>query len=67
MKTISQLLPVVLMSLFFYGCGPELKKNYWENGNTRSVLEYKDEMLNGTATWYFENGNKEQEVTYINN
>lgn len=45
----------------------EVKKDYWENGNPKSVLRYKDGMLNGVCTWYFANGKPEMEVSYKDN
>ena len=67
-------MPFLRISLLFIVIGIFLltacrrpKKAYWENGNLQSELNYDDGKLNGKAIWYHANGEKEQEVYYLNN
>ncbi len=52
--------------LIFWSCN-QAKRSEWENGNTKSVLQYRDGKLNGKCEWYFESGKISQSVTYLDN
>ena len=58
---------ICFLLVMMLSCTTENRKSYWENGNVKSELRYKDDKLNGKAVWYYENGHKEQEVFYEDN
>lgn len=39
-------------------------KSYWDNGNLKSELRYKEGKLDGLCRWYYNNGKPEMEVIY---
>jgi antitoxin component YwqK of YwqJK toxin-antitoxin module len=57
----------VLIIVFLVSCSKSTKKTYWENGQLKSEMSYKDDKLNGVAVWYYENGEKELEAHYKDN
>jgi antitoxin component YwqK of YwqJK toxin-antitoxin module len=60
------LIATVLILLFLTGCTNKEVK-YWDNGNMKSELTYRGELLDGTAVWYHINGNKRLECIYDDN
>lgn len=56
---------LILSIIIFTACS-NIEKNYWENGNLKSELPYKNGKLNGTAVWYYEDGTIQMEVNYAN-
>ena len=40
--------------------------NYWPNGTKKSVLKFKNGLLNGKSTWYDESGTKQRTVYFLN-
>lgn len=65
-STLRFFILVLLLPHLFISC-TEVKKSYWENGKLKSVLQYKEEKLNGECIWYFENGTISQQVEYKDN
>ncbi len=57
--------PIVIVFLFV-SCH-NVEKSFWPNGNIKSELSYRGDMLHGKATWYFADGTKKYEVNYIKN
>ena len=57
---------LLILSVILFSC-TDIKKDFWENGNLRSELSYDAGKLNGSCTWYYENGQKEQEAFYSDN
>ena len=45
----------------------DVRKTYWENGNLKSELRYKDDELDGRCVWYTANGKPQMEVVYRQN
>lgn len=43
----------------------DIVKSYYENGNLKSELRYKDGHLNGECRWYFPNGKPELSINYV--
>ena len=43
----------------------DVVKSYYENGNVKSELRYKDGRLNGECVWYFPNGKPEMKINYV--
>ena len=64
-KFIMKLLVGVILIVFFYGC-TEVKKEYYENGNFKSELPLKGDVVNGIAKYYYEDGALKKEVSYVN-
>ncbi len=67
MNSNHKILVLALLIVVLFSSCSENKKQYWENGNLQSELNYTNGKLNGISTWYFENGRKEQEVFYTYN
>ncbi|MBR3711374.1 MAG: toxin-antitoxin system YwqK family antitoxin [Bacteroidales bacterium] len=61
------LLCVCLVALVACNNQGEVKKDYWDNGNLKSVLRYQDGQLNGICEWYLLNGKPQMEATYKDN
>jgi len=55
----------ILLIVLLYGC-KEVKKEYYENGNIKSEIPLKGDIINGTAKHYYDDGSLKQEVSYIN-
>jgi len=53
---------IVLICLV--SCDDGVQKAYWENGNLKSELRYKNGKLNGECVWYGPNGKKMTETHY---
>jgi antitoxin component YwqK of YwqJK toxin-antitoxin module len=64
MNKLLKLIPVFLLIIFFSAC-TNVETSYWENGNIKSELPYKNGKLNGVARWYYEDGTLQQEVPYV--
>lgn len=43
---------------------PNLGKKYYPNGKLKSVVSYKDSLLDGKAVYYYPNGNIKSQATY---
>ena len=43
----------------------KLKVDYQNSSATFSLIEYKNGIRNGTATWYYNSGSIKQEVLYV--
>ena len=43
----------------------DVVKSYYENGNLKSELRYKDGRLNGNCVWYYPNGKPELSINYV--
>ena len=41
-------------------------KTYWESGEKKSVLKFKNGQLNGKSKWFRENGSKERIISFKN-
>ena len=46
------------------GCSREVEKEYYPNGQLKSVLNYKKGQLEGIALYYHENGTLRERVNY---
>jgi antitoxin component YwqK of YwqJK toxin-antitoxin module len=59
-------LKIVLLALFVcaVGCSREVEKEYYPNGQLKSVLNYKKGQLEGIALYYYENGALKERVNY---
>lgn len=55
------------MSAILLTACTRVDKSYWENGNLKSELPYRNGKLNGVARWYYEDGTLQQEVPYVDN
>lgn len=68
MRWMCRLLCCVFV-LAFISCNQqvEVKKDYWDNGNLKSVLRYQDGQLNGLCEWYLVSGKRQMEVPYKDN
>ena len=67
----SLILPVSFTFLFLFsglvsGAEPELKKEYWDNGNLKSETHYKKGKQEGLQTSWHENGRKKSNAYYKN-
>lgn len=62
----------ILYLLLLVSCGrnDSMKENvvrsYYDNGNVKSELRYKDGKLNGECMWYYQNGKPQMKINYIN-
>ena len=60
---------IILIFTTLSSCSDSKDKNvvrtYWENGNLKSELRYKDDKLNGECFWYYYNGKPEMKTTYL--
>lgn len=59
---------ITLLAILFIilSCNGKVKKTYYDNEMVKTVLTYRNGMLNGKAIFYFPDGTKEMECTYIN-
>jgi antitoxin component YwqK of YwqJK toxin-antitoxin module len=55
---------VVCLSFLAVSCSRKVEKEYYPNGNLKSVLNYKKGQLEGIALYYYENGNLKERVNY---
>jgi antitoxin component YwqK of YwqJK toxin-antitoxin module len=63
MKRAPHIVVLLTLVIIFSACS-DVEKTYWENGNIKSELPYKNAQLNGTAIWYYEDGTVQMEVPY---
>ena len=56
---------LLILCLFLSCNNNKTEEEYWENGMLKSTVEYKDELRHGKATYYFKNGSKQKEYTYV--
>ncbi|MFC1645896.1 toxin-antitoxin system YwqK family antitoxin [Candidatus Omnitrophota bacterium] len=59
----------IMFQTYTYGEVPirdGVHKEYYENGNLRSEISYKDGMWHGSFKTYYENGNLIEERNYVN-
>ena len=62
---MNRLLALLLIAVLLQSCaGDDVERSYWDNGNIRSELRYKDGMLNGQCSWYYPNGKMEMTMSY---
>ena len=52
------------MLIFIAGCSRTVEKEYYPNGQLKSVLNYKKGKLEGIALYYYENGTLKERVNY---
>jgi antitoxin component YwqK of YwqJK toxin-antitoxin module len=62
MKIKTLLILIIAMALS--SCS-RVERQYWDNGNIKSELPYRNGKLNGTARWYYEDGTIRHEVPYV--
>jgi antitoxin component YwqK of YwqJK toxin-antitoxin module len=67
-KPLTFLLSLTFLFLFsgsVYGEGPEVKREYWDNGNLKKETHYKNGKENGLhAEWRWDNGEKLMEANF---
>ena len=61
------LLGMALLGIVSCNNHVKVKKDYWDNGNLKSVLRYENDQLNGVCEWYLLNGKLQMEATYKDN
>ena len=65
---MNRILTLFLICIFLLSCSAnkdkDVVRSYWENGNLKSELRYKDGKLNGDCCWYFSNGKPDMKVYY---
>ena len=49
----------------FVSCSDGVQKDYWENGQLKSELRYKDGKLNGESVWYTPDGRVMTRAFYL--
>jgi antitoxin component YwqK of YwqJK toxin-antitoxin module len=54
----------LIMFICTVGCSREVEKEYYPNGQLKSVLNYKKGQLEGIALYYHENGALKERVNY---
>ena len=66
MMSGKQMMAVAALILFLsaVGCSREVEKEYYPNGQLKSVLNYKKGQLEGIALYYYENGVLKERVNY---
>jgi antitoxin component YwqK of YwqJK toxin-antitoxin module len=55
---------LTLLLVFAVGCSRTVEKEYYPNGQLKSVLNYKKGQLEGIALYYYENGTLKERVNY---
>lgn len=68
---VHQFSPAASVEKIMDGFAPEQKlegqtTTWYRNGNKESVLNYHNDSLSGTCTWFRENGNLSTKETYVN-
>ena len=64
-KILSMLFVVFVMASCEEVKEKDVVKSYYENGNLKSELRYKDGRLNGKCVWYYSNGKPELSINYV--
>jgi len=59
-------LGLIFTITFLLNACKKVEKEYWENGQIKSSIEYKNGEKNGKTIYYFKNGSKQKEFTYEN-
>ena len=61
-----RMMAVAALVLFLcaVGCSREVEKEYYPNGQLKSVLNYKKGQLEGIALYYYESGSLKERVNY---
>lgn len=65
MKTKLTILNIILLALCTLA-QVDSTVLYYENGNRKSNIHYRDGVRDGDAIFFWENGNKNKELTYVN-
>ena len=55
---------VIILFVCAMGCSREVEKEYYANGQLKSVLNYKKGQLEGIALYYYDNGTLKERVNY---
>ena len=55
---------ILILFVCAAGCSREVEKEYYPNGQLKSVLNYKKGQLEGIALYYYENGALKERVNY---
>ena len=55
---------LTLLLVFSVGCSRTVEKEYYPNGQLKSVHNYKKGQLEGIALYYYENGTLKERVNY---
>jgi len=63
---VFRILPATLFALMLAGCS-KTEKEYYPDGTIKSEVTMRHGKKNGSATYYFPNGNKELEMNYSDN
>jgi antitoxin component YwqK of YwqJK toxin-antitoxin module len=59
---------LIILTFILFGCNKSVD-TYYKNGKKNSSITYldlKDSIPNGPANWWYENGQLEEEVNFIN-
>lgn len=56
---------ILLACILLVGCKNK-KTDYFDNGQIKSEINFKNGHYDGVATWYYENGLKQYEFNYVN-
>lgn len=64
-KIFSCLMILMLLASCEESKDKDVVKSYYENGNIKSELRYKDGCLDGECIWYFSNGKPELKINYV--
>ena len=54
----------LILFLSAVSCSREVEKEYYPNGQLKSVLNYKKGQLEGIALYYYDNGTLKERVNY---
>ena len=65
---MNKVLSFLVISLVLVSCSgnkdKDVVRSYWDNGNLKSELRYKDGNINGDCFWYFANGKPDMKAHY---
>jgi antitoxin component YwqK of YwqJK toxin-antitoxin module len=59
------IIPALALLMIMTGCTKK-QKEFYPNGQLKSVISYKGDLRNGPAVWYYEDGGKMLECNYKN-
>ncbi len=66
--SVNKILSFLVIIVVLVSCSDKKEKDvvrsYWDNGNLKSELRYKDGKLNGDCFWYFSNGRPDMKAHY---
>jgi antitoxin component YwqK of YwqJK toxin-antitoxin module len=57
---------LIVIALLFTAVNAEVKTKYYDNGEKKAEINYKDGRLHGLTTCWYENGQKKGEVNFKN-